>query len=147
MQEPNLKRLKKTISENELITIVSLQIKDLLDSLDFKNSMNANQIVDTAESIVNNKDGFSIRALQHFFNMIKDSEYPFNVELYNTINRHKIMKFLQDYYKYVDDKLFSKANFKVEIEKMRADERQITTAGKLGGISEKFNKIKKELKK
>ena len=111
--------------------------------------MNADQIIDTAEFILDNFHGLSIRALQHCFNMIKMAEPPFNKELYNTINGTKIMKFIQDYDKYVDNKLFSKANLKVERAKFIAKEtfEEQKTLRRVGDLSTEMQNLKEQTKK
>ena len=147
LQEPCMFQLKNTMDVQTLEAVISLQIRNLLEFFNFKNTMNADQILDTAEFIVQDFDGLSLRAIQHCFNMIKKSEYPFNKELYNTINGHKILQFLAEYDKYIDDYLFGKATFKTELDKYRADDRKDFTSQKLGNLSTAIKDIKKQFQK
>jgi len=149
LAERRLFQLKFTQKEKSLVIMVSLQIQDLLDFFGFKNTMNANQILDTAEFIVQDFDNFSIRAIQHCFNMLKKGEPPYNTELYNTLNGAKILRFLKKYDEYIDDYLFSESNKKAEHDKIRAFTRTDieNSISKLGNLSAGFNAIKKRNKK
>jgi hypothetical protein len=147
LAERRLFQLKFTQKAKSLVIMVSLQIQDLLDFFGFKNSMNANQILDTAEFIVDSYDNFSLRAIQHCFNMLKKGDPPFDKELYNTLNGAKILRFLKEYDAFIDDYLFSEATFKTETDKFRADDRKDFTTQKIGNLSFAIKDIKKQFEK
>lgn len=123
LQERRLYQLAKTQSEKELIGLIGLQLQDLIEFLGLNGKMTAKQIFDTAEFILDKHGFFSLRALQHCFNMVKNSEKPFDKPLYNAINGKKILEWLNKYHEIVDEYLFADANSKVYTDHFRATER------------------------
>lgn len=120
LKETRLMHLKKTFEQKELVGIVAMQITDLQDFLNVKTKMNAKQIFDTAEFILESYEFFSFTLLQDCFNRIKKAEYPFNGSLYSSIDGRKIMEALQKYDILIDNELFKqeehKANLRSEME-------------------------------
>lgn len=135
--------LKRTVNQAELVTVICLQIQDLLDFLGME--MTSKQIVDTSEFILDKHDFFSIRGLQHCFNMIKSSEPPFNKPLYNKITGRKILDWLQEYDKLVDEHLFDDANKKVYYDGFRSVNRN-KAEQKLINISSGLNLLRDQIK-
>jgi len=143
LNELRLFNLKTTQEPKVIIGLVALQITDLLQFLGMQDKMNAKQIFDTAEFIYTDFEFFSLRGLQHCFNMIKRKEYPFDVPLYNQISGVKILGFLQQYDKYVDEQLFAEANSKIYSDTFRAyDKPKTNLAGIAGAMSELKQSVK-----
>jgi len=70
---------------------------DLKDFLNIKERMNARQILDTAEMIIEAKPEFSLTAIQDCFNRIKRAEYPYDGPLFNSLDGRKLMEALNKY--------------------------------------------------
>lgn len=149
LSELRMFHLKRSQTRQQLIAVVSLQIQDLIGFLNFKNTMTSNQILDTAEFIVDFYDCFSLMGIQHCFNLIKRSAKPFDKELYQSISGKKILEFLKTYDAYTDDYLFQKAKQKVSHDDFRALERSShdNQLQKIGNLAESFKEIKRNFKK
>lgn len=137
-------QLKKTVNQAELVAVIALQIQDLLDFLGME--MTSKQVVDTAEFILEKHAFFSIRGLQHCFNMIKNSEPPFNKPLYNKVTGRKILDWLHEYDKLVDEHLFADANNKVSHDEFRGFYQNRNKADKLFNVAGAMSMLKQEVK-
>ena len=146
LQEVRLFQLSKTQSAKDLISLIALQITDLIEFIGLSGKMSAKQIFDTAEFILDDYASFSLMALQHCFNLIKKSEPPFDEKLYNSISGKKIIEWLRRYDKLVDDFIFADANKKIEYDKYRSFDRQRNSGDKLLGISGALGHLKNQIK-
>lgn len=145
LNERRFMHLKKTVNQAELVTVISLQIQDLLDFLGME--MTSKQIVDTSEFILQKHDFLSIRGVQHCFNMVKSAEPPFNKPLYNSVTGRKILDWLREYDKLVDEYLFADAEKKVYLDGFRKLDKKINkTQQGLIGLADAMGTIRENLK-
>ena len=95
--EHRIVHLKATFDLKEIVGLIAIQITDLQDFLNIKERMNARQILDTAEMIIEAKPEFSLTAIQDCFNRIKRAEYPYDGPLFNSLDGRKLMEALNKY--------------------------------------------------
>lgn len=97
--------MKKHVDELLLIAVIAKQIEDLKSFLNLKSNFNSNQILDTAEIILQKYDDMSFTALMDCFSRIKTANPPFNGKLYESIDGRKVFEFLDTYRNYQIDYL------------------------------------------
>ena len=108
LQELRLFQLKKHVPELELIAILSLQLETLKDFLNVKANFTDNQILDTAELILQEYDDLSFTAIMDCLKLIKLGRPPFHKELYAAIDGRQVFAFLDKYRVYISELLESR---------------------------------------
>ena len=145
--EPKLLDLQKSQDRKTLIGLIVLQINDLLEFLGMEGKMKAKHIFDTAELILDTYGAFSLRNIQHCFNLVKRAEYPFNEELYNKVDGRKILKWLKRYDELIlEDYIFGEAESKILHDKTRSMFRKKTLDDRLIDVAGAFGQLKSTLK-
>jgi len=107
--EPRISHLTRVAPRENVIALITLQIKDLIDFFNFKSTMSSEQIVDTAEFVVDEHYNLSLMAVQDCFNLIKKAKPPFDKDLYQSIDGRKILEALNKYDIYMHEHLMAAA--------------------------------------
>ncbi len=144
--------LKATFPAQTIIGVIALQITDLQNFLNFKNKMSANQILDTAEFILEDFEILSFTMIQDCFNRVKRGLPPFDKVLYQSLSGRKILDFLAEYDRMVDYELIDREHERKQLRlpapENKQDARRLQAFTnlhhQLGKLKESYNDLKKK---
>ena len=88
-----------SIANQDNKNIVADMIMDLNEFSSITRKMNAGQIAETVNMLLNEYPNLSLQEYQYFFNKIKSGYFG---QLYESLDGIKIMAFMQDFYKEIN---------------------------------------------
>ncbi len=146
--ELRLMHLKATFPAQTIIGVIALQITDLQNFLNFKNKMSPNQILDTAEFILDDFEILSFTMIQDCFNRVKRGLPPFDKVLYQTLSGRKILYFLAEYDRMVDYELIDREHERKQLRLPAPENKQENrTKQAIANLHHQLGKLKEDYRR